>query len=281
MQFEKLSKKGGARMHDVQTYKIYCENKDIIGYKTIKSASEVADTDFTHVLLSKLGQIQKNVIVKIHEAHSLFAQRELHALKILSGTSFERNSVKYICDFTCIDDKNKWINNIKKNISFCTQGKDELHFIVMEYIENADLIDFFNNKPSIKEIKSLFIQTMLILMDLAFNYKIYHGDLNSGNILVRKTKKKTATYHINNKVHRINTYGINPILLDYGRGGIYKNNIDHNEVMDDIMTIFYTFSTLIQNNELKLKIRLFIENNNTINFEDCIQQIRQLFSSSN
>jgi hypothetical protein len=95
---QRLNKKAGARLLNIETYKFNCEQNKLIG--------EEAD-DF--------GANQTNVVVKIHDEKKIyFLEKELKALKKL--VNFE-NSVQYICDFSCMD------------IKFCNQKNDKLHFI--------------------------------------------------------------------------------------------------------------------------------------------------------
>lgn len=63
-----LAKRAGARFLDVATYLIDCENRDVQGIKTLKSAGEI--DEFTHVLTSMLPKQNIPVVVKIHEANS-------------------------------------------------------------------------------------------------------------------------------------------------------------------------------------------------------------------
>jgi len=191
----KLKKCGGARFHDVETFKISCLANELIGIKTLKNGEEngMNDNDFGHILLSKLTKHDTPVVVKIHYANSYFIRKELAGLQKLKNFD---NSVEYLCDFTCMDNKNRWKDNIIEPTKFCRGKKDRLHFIVMEYIENGDLVTLFNKNPSNKELCSIFLQVALVIMIIGVKYKMFHGDLNTGNILIATTDKKYITYNI-------------------------------------------------------------------------------------
>jgi len=59
-----------------------------------------------------------------------------------------------------IDDKNRYITKIKKQIRFCGKGLNKLHFFVYEY---GDVSDFLTKKQDINIIKSLILQLASIM----------------------------------------------------------------------------------------------------------------------
>ena len=112
--------------------------KEIIGKKTIKSSEEegMDDRHFVHVLESFMKKDNYPVIVKIHHERSPFINNELRAYEHLLDF---QNCVKKICDFSCLDDKERWKSPIKKPVEFCNNKTDELYFIVLEFIKNGNI----------------------------------------------------------------------------------------------------------------------------------------------
>ena len=153
---EKLKKNKKSRSPDVDTVKISCENNNIVGNETIKSSEETSmnDEDFVHVIKSILTEYNKPVVVKIHSSSTIQVKKELLALNKLKDF---QNSVKLICDFSCMDDKTRWKKPVLKPVKFCNNKTDSLHFIVLEYIENIQFESFFNRKPSSEELYSIFL----------------------------------------------------------------------------------------------------------------------------
>jgi len=249
----KLKKCGGARFHDVETFKISCLANELIGIKTLKNGEEngMNDNDFGHILLSKLTKHDTPVVVKIHYANSYFIRKELAGLQKLKNFD---NSVEYLCDFTCMDNKNRWKDNIIEPTKFCRGKKDRLHFIVMEYIENGDLVTLFNKNPSNKELCSIFLQVALVIMIIGVKYKMFHGDLNTGNILIATTDKKYITYNILDEDIKVKTYGFIPKLIDFGRGGEYDGRVKIKYIMDDIYLAFSVMGVWIHGEEKKNKV---------------------------
>ena len=142
-----LLKKNKSRMVNVDTVLMKggftemnesCKNNEITGFQSIKSSEETGDepNEFVHVIKAVLDKYKKPIIVKIHDSVSYFVEKEITALNKLS--EFE-NSVKKICDFSCLDDKARWKNMINNPIKFCNNKKNKLHFIALEYIENGDI----------------------------------------------------------------------------------------------------------------------------------------------
>jgi len=244
-----------------------CKNNEITGIQSIKSSEETGDepNEFVHVIKSVLDKYNKPIIVKIHDSVSYFVENEITALNKLS--EFE-NSVKKICDFSCLDDKTRWKHMINSPIKFCNNKKDNLHFIALEYIENGDIEQFFSNNPSKEMICSLFLQIELAIITLALDYRISHGDLNSGNILISSTEKSRIHYKILGKEYRITSYGILPKLIDYGRSTHYVGKIYPSYILDDIYICLSIFAIYMKDEELKTKFQQFIVNESKINTSD-------------
>ena len=117
----------------MESYKINCGKNLLRGYHTIKSAEETSihKDDFVHIALTKLKDYDKPVVVKVYDADNIHLHIELNILKQVIGF---RNTPRLICEFSCNDDKNKYITKLKKQISFCGNGLNKLHFFVYEYI---------------------------------------------------------------------------------------------------------------------------------------------------
>lgn len=255
MYFTYLPKTGGARMHDVHTVKLCQENK-LLGYQSIKSADETGleEDEFVHVILSQLKHHDFPVIVKIHDADSDFIKRELFFLNKMRD--FE-NSVELICDFSCMDDKKRWMSRVAdKSVRFCNNKSDSLHFIVLEYIENGDIGEYLSTASN-DQIMSIFLQCTLAIMVMGLKYNTCHGDLNSGNILVDKTDKKRASYKIFNREYRIKTFGIIPKFIDYGRSSSLLKN-DYTSIICEIHICFSVLIKYIGSPEMKTKLKTFL-----------------------
>ena len=120
-----------------------------------------------------------------------------------------------------------------------------------EYIAFGDVSDFLEKNQESHVIKSIILQVACIVIQLASIYKIYHGDINSGNILIDITNEKNLDYCIEGQTFIIESYGIIPKIIDYGRSNFYKEVISNNEVWFDVILALGVIYPYIQNSKLK------------------------------
>lgn len=258
--FEKLNKCSRSRINGMESYKINCGKNLLLGYKASEETSMHKD-EFVHVVLSKLKDYNKPVVVKVYDNDNYHLQIELNILKNINGF---RNTAQLICDFLCNDDKNKYITKIKKQIRFCGDGSNNLHFFIYEYIAHGDVSNFLSTNQNINVIKSLILQITCVIIQLASIYKIYHGDINTGNILIDELNEKTIDYCIEDETFIIESFGIIPKIIDYGRSNFYKGVVPNDQVWFDIILTVGVIYPYIQNADLKQKV-LDISNNLEMN----------------
>ena len=235
--FEKLPKCPGSRIRDMTSYKVKCGKDLLLGYKSIKSAEETSmyPNDFVHVIKSKLENYNDPVVVKIYDNENEHLGIEIKILERINGY---RNTAILICHFSCKDNKNNYFSKIIKPIRFCTNGSHSLHYFVYEYIVTGDISDFFTKNTDKPVIKSFVLQLIAVIIELAVVYRIYHGDINSGNIMVDTTEEKTLDYCIETETVTIETYGIMPKMIDYGRSHFYiDKTVSPNVVVWDIIDV--------------------------------------------
>lgn len=249
--FEKLPKTRRSRILSMETYKINCGKNKLYGYKSFKSAEEASmhKDDFVHVVLSKLQDYDKPVVVKIYDANKLYLLLER---KILEKIRDYRNTAKLICEFSCDDDKNNYITKLTRQIRFCERGTNKLYFFVYEYIDHGDISDYLQKTRDIKIIKTLILQMVCVIIELATMYKVCHGDLNSGNILIDTTDEKTLEYRIGDEIVVIESNGIIPKIIDFGRSKFHTEPINIEHVWYDIIMVITLINTYVKNYEVDL-----------------------------
>lgn len=143
---------------------------------------------------------------------------------------------------------------MKKQIRFCGKGLHKLHFFVYDYIAHGDISDFLNKNQEINVIKSLILQITCVIIQLASIYKIYHGDINTGNLLIDAINERTIDYCIEGETFIIESHGIIPKIIDYGRSNFYKGDIQNDHVWFDVIMTLGVIYPYLQNGDLKQKI---------------------------
>ena len=276
--FEKLPKTARSHIVGMETYKINCGKNLLIGYKSIKAAEETSmhPDDFVHVIKSKLQDYNEPVVVKIYDSENGRLYTEINILKKVKDY---RNTARLICHFSCKDDKTSYFRKIIKTmkpITFCSKGTHLLHFFVYEYIANGDISDFFTKNNDINLIKSMTLQITAVIIELALVYKVIHGDINSGNIMVDTTEEKTLDYTIDGKTVEIETYGWMPKMIDYGKSRFYTDRIiSPDDVWDDITSVLNIIAKYVQSEKTKKNIiDLFIHTKHFSSLTECYLYVR-------
>jgi serine/threonine protein kinase len=247
---KKLNKCPNSRITGMESYKVNCSKNLLLGYRTIKASEETSShkDDFVHVVISRLKDYNKPVIVKVYDENNYYLNTEIKILQKINGF---RNTAQLICEFTCNDSKNKYITKITNHLRFCGDGLNKIHVFVFEYIPYGDISDFLLKNPNIDIIKSLILQITCTIIQLASIYHICHGDINSGNILIDITNETTIDYCIDEEIVTIQTYGIIPKMIDYGRSYFYKQNISRENVWHDIILALGVMHSYTKNDIIK------------------------------
>ena len=301
----------------METYKINCGKNNLYGYKSFtqlriedaqsatplsfitadkvgsynvqwrKAAEETSmhKDDFVHVILSKLQDYDKPVVVKVYDANKLHLLLEKKILEKIRGY---RNTARLICEFSCDDNKNNYITKLTKQIKFCERGTNKLlyaerplgistlrnadafhklYFFVYEYIAHGDISDYLKKTRDVQIIKTLILQVVCVIIELATIYKVCHGDLNSGNILIKTTDEKTLEYRIGDEIVVIESNGIIPLIIDFGRSKFYDEPINNQHVWYDIIIVITLINTYIKNYDASLAV--FRADARNKHFEKC------------
>jgi len=235
MDITKLQKSKRSRLEHVDTYKVACDNpkKYIRALKSLKSGNE--NGSGINEFVGKLKSMNKTCVIKVHFTNSKFTERELQIMNLLRDCPYV---VKHICTYSCFDDKTRWMEALSKPQTTC----HELTFIVMDYIENGDLIEFLKNATTL-QIKALCIQCALAIIDMSQKYNVSQGDFNSGNVLIKLDKPSKKSVRIGKHSFTFDTHGVQPLFIDFGRGYICKTSTRY--IIEDITTLFAIIANYI------------------------------------
>jgi serine/threonine protein kinase len=276
----KLLKNGGSRFHDVETFRVIYNNpSEFEMFLSLKNAEQdgMHDDDFVHVAVSRLPRLKKKeCVIKANMSNTLFLKNELKAMRLLQNYP---HVVQYLCHFECKDDKNRWKKDLGTEQFACDpNGTQNITFIVMEYIKYGRISKLLKDDLSNEVLSSLFLHTAYLLYELGKVYKISHGDLNTGNILIKRTKKKSI--HFMNKFE-VKTFGYKIVFVDFGRSYISKSSQHTENILTDITTVLDIYRNYIRdkNDDLSKSLEpILLQDVSQVKFKDFIESIKTCFA---
>lgn len=109
--------------------------------------------------------------------------------------------------------------------------KFPIQIIALEHCEKT--LDYLltnvesgNYKMSDKELGSIILQILMILITYQKTFGLTHNDLHTNNIMYISTEKKYLYYRVNDKHYKVPTFGRIFKIIDFGRAIYkYKGNI--------------------------------------------------------
>lgn len=191
--YYQLEKSKFSRLKDVKTYIYKCKKGELKGVKTIEKKENI-EKEALQVIKAFFENYKNPVILKVYKSNTPYLINEIRIYKHLYKNNFQ-HMINPICLFTCNDKYEKYKNSIIDSVIPCNTNSDiELSFLVFDYLPYGDISNFIyiNNITKHKKqiIKSIVLQYILSMFELGLTFNVLHGDLNSGNILIRNTKKK-------------------------------------------------------------------------------------------
>ena len=194
----------------------------------------------------------KTIVVKISKKYELLNKdyeisKKLEELKCI-------NFAKYLGFFSCKDDINNY--NLEKPLPkyFCKNNGTINYFLFMEYYEIGSIVNYKPEK--IEEIISIINQVIGSMTSAFEKLGFIHGDLHTGNILIKKIKKNKITYkykykyQYQDRISEINTHGIQIVLFDFDRSN-FSN--DFGMLLNEILTFINLYdSYLLESKILKV-----------------------------
>jgi hypothetical protein len=101
------------------------------------------------------------------------------------------NFIRYFCKIICNDNIKNIINHKETimNYKMCHYGDKPVGILVMKYYKLGYINDYLWNYENFNVLKNVILQVILALI-YAFESKGFlHGDLHSGNVLLKNKKK--------------------------------------------------------------------------------------------
>lgn len=216
-----LPKHGGGRMENVATFRASCAAAD-------KSSATAWLQSATY---------DRPVVVKLQSVSRL-SEKEATIAALFTRDPPPNVSVP-ICEFKCRNDLVVWKEPIRKPRRFCNGGTMTSVFVMEEIPHN--LIDFLSAEPPTHAaLTSILQQIGFALLYLAVHHRMSHGDIGSGNLMLRTdVSAAIAEYDLGILgVHHVPTHGLEPVLIDFQRSVRSRGAVDVGLVADEICMAF-------------------------------------------
>jgi serine/threonine protein kinase len=137
------------------------------------------------------------------------------------------NVIKYYCHFTCKDTADYVNNNrhlFERNRDFLCNGDpgsgSQRGFVVMPFYETVPV----KGEKNFHAFKNLLMQVVLASLHAFQRCGFVHGDMNTGNVLFRKTTQTSVSYGDLGTLEVAN--GIYAVIMDFGRSRILSDDVD-------------------------------------------------------
>lgn len=281
-----LKKSIYSRFKEVKTYLYNCKRGQLSFIQTIDRKPTREISDALQIVKGIFKEYHKPVVIKVYEHSSKMSYliSELKMYSLLKRAHY-KHVILPLCVFHCNDYIEKYNTDIINYQFPCNNnGKSLIQFVIFDYIPTGNISNFIkinhitNNRRNI--IKSVIIQYILVVFDLAVNHNIYHGDLNSGNILIKKTDNTSNHFNINSHKFDISCYGFSPVLIDFGRSRISINQTYYNIIFDISITLTAIIKDLLFMNGdgLLLILQNFAESN-SFDLTNLVNNISDWFDS--
>lgn len=195
------------------------------------------------LILKALYECDINVVLKFGILESI--EKEYNISQELSNIP---NFIRYFCLIKCNDSIKNIINNKNtiSNYKMCYYGDNQIGILVMkEY--NLGSVDNYNwNENNFELLKNVIKQVVFSII-YAYNIKGFiHGDLHSGNILLKPKRNNIINYE--NKTLILNDLEV--VVMDFEKSKLQQKN----KITDLIKNIDKLFSSIINSNNMKLYI---------------------------
>jgi hypothetical protein len=176
-----------------------------------------------------ITEINKNIVVKIGKVNKTI-EKEYKIGKFLEKLNLS-GFINYICLFSCYDNTYQNIRLQNNTKPLCSAKKEEDNrktVLIMPYIHEGSIRTFKWNYDKYDALKSIILQTVTSVFIAYQICGFLHNDLHLDNILIKKTKKESISYKLQepNFDIDIKTYGYKVVIMDFENSMLVIKNKD-------------------------------------------------------
>ena len=232
MNVAKKLQRAGMNSSKKNSYKfqLSCEQKaSDLQYDTkewIELQNQLEHTSSDYKIFTGLLEKKKHIAVKVGISSNLKNEydvgKSLHACK---------NFIGFYCIFHCTND----IKNVNVGKSLCKSAGNTLGILVMPFYELGRIDKYKWTRENFDVLKSVLKHTICSLLYAFEQTGFVHRDTHLGNILLKKTTKKSIMYTKDNI--EISIHSMLPVIMDFDRYVLNKDEVAVKQVYLDIQRI--------------------------------------------
>jgi hypothetical protein len=179
--------------------------------------------DKSHILLGSLEKYGE-IIVKVGDSDDII--KEDYYSNLLKNTT---GFIKYICAFECAHDFRRLKGNEE---SICKGPGSSMKFVLIPYFPMGSIASYKWTNDNIHILRTSLKHAFLSIMAAFRTHGFIHGDLHTGNILLKKTRKSSITYSIPGmEEFDIPTNGVRTLIMDFENSSIAKNDTPYKRMV--------------------------------------------------
>ena len=222
------------------------------------------------LIIKTLYECETNVVLKFGILESI--EKEYYISQQLLNLP---NFIRYFCVIKCNDDIKNIINNKNtiSNYKICNYGDNPLGILVMKEYNLGSINNYFWNENNFNLLKNVIKQVIFSIIFAYNNKGFIHGDLHSGNILLKQKRNRELIYE--NKILLLNDLEV--VIMDFEKSKLQQIN----KITDLIKNILKFINSIVDSNNISFNIdydrnqliklkSIFLDN---VNYYDEIEQI--------
>lgn len=175
--------------NDSRKFKLEC-TADTEKWLSLKKLIKGQYSDDT-IILEGILEAENEVVIKIGRMNVLKKEYDI-------GLTLKEypNFIRYYCNFNCSESKENLDKIIEGKLSrVCSkEGKFDIGILIMPYYSLGDIENYKWKEEELGLLKNVLKQICFGLMYAYENTGFIHNDEHLGNVLLRKTSKKSLRY---------------------------------------------------------------------------------------
>ena len=156
------------------------------------------------------------------------------------------NFIKFLCKFNCNDNIIRIINHQQdiSNYKICHYGDDAVGILVMKYYELGSVYGFNWTTENFHIFKNMMKQVTFAILYAYDTKKFIHGDLHTGNVLLKP--KKTDEIIYGDKILLIEDYEVR--IMDFQNSKI--NHEERTDLFKNLEKFFSNCGSTLTNKDI-------------------------------